>query len=775
MEMGERKSSLCLPNRMMLRRALFLLIVCGIVAFILLGVRLFQLQVLEHERYESAALEQQLRSTVLSARRGTVTDRSGHVLALSATAWSIYLCPSEYRRYEEDGELIASGLSEILNTDAEKIRSLLADTGSWYKTLVRRADQETAEAVRRFKNEHSLHCIKIETDNKRVYPYSSLAAHVIGFVGADNTGLSGVEYSYNTLLTGRDGSVKRLKNSAGSDMLFTSWEQVKEAQSGAELKLTLDVTLQYYLEKQLRQAVADYSIGNGAAAIAMNPKTGAILAMASLGSFDLNHYSLVPEEIAELAAQCESSEAAQSLLDEARQRQWRNKAVSDTYEPGSTFKILTLAMALEEGLVSENSSFYCGGSMNVPGRGKPLKCWKTAGHGSQTLTQAGQHSCNVAFATIGLRLGEETFYRYCEAFGFFEGSEDENLPLSGKTGIALPGESGSIWWSRKVFCNPDNLSQLAAASFGQTFNITPIQLCMAVSACCNGGYLLEPRLVESITYADGTEEKVEPKILRQVISEETSRKLNAILEQVVSDKKEGTGKNASVAGYRIAGKTGTSEKVAQNVVTGEKEYIVSFIGYAPANDPEILVLVLLDAPSADSGIYISGGQMAAPVVGAFLSEALPVLGISPSYSEEESAALDRDVPQLVGMGAAEAEAALRSAGLSVRFIGGGERVTAQLPAAGCTIAGESTVLVYLDSTPAPASARVPELSGLSYREAREALSQLGLFVSAENTSLAGEDSVKIRSQSLSPGSFLSYGGVIRVTLADGDEGSLGKY
>ena len=772
MEKGDRGSAPRLPDRMMLRRALFLLSVCGIVAFLIIALRLFRLQVREHESYESAALEQQMRTTTLNADRGTITDRNGKVLALSTSAWSIYLCPAELKRYGEDKELIAAGLSEILNVDAEKLRKLCEDQSSWYKTVLRRADYETTEKVRAFKNEHSLRSVKIESDNKRIYPYSSLASHVIGFVGADNTGLSGVEYSYNSLLTGTNGSVSRLKNSAGSDMLFTSWEKRSEPRDGAELQLSLDVTLQYYLEKQLKQAVEDYAIQNGAAAIAVDPQTGGILAMASLGNFDLNNYASVPDEITELAA---GQENADALLNEARQRQWRNKAVSDTYEPGSTFKILTLAMALEEGIVSENSSFYCGGSMNVLGRGKPLKCWKTAGHGSQTLTQAAQHSCNVAFATIGLRLGEETFYRYCEAFGFFKGSEDENARLSGKTGIALPGESGSIWWSRRVFCNSENLSQLAAASFGQTFNITPIQLCMAVSACCNGGYLMEPRLVESITYADGTVETVEPKVLRQVISESTSKKLNAILEQVVSDKKEGTGKNASVAGYRICGKTGTSEKVAQNVVTGEKEYIVSFIGYAPADDPQILVLVLLDAPSPDSGIYISGGQMAAPVVGAFLSEALPYMGIVPSYSAEEQAGLDREVPDLKGLDVAAAAKVLQEAGLGYKASGEGGIITAQLPAAGTTIAKGSSVLLYLDTSPDERTARVPELSGLSYREARETLAAQGLFVSSENTSLAQEDSVTVRSQSLRSGSPLPWGGVVRVTLADEDEGSLGKY
>lgn len=301
--------------------------------------------------------------------------------------------------------------------------------------------------------------------------------------------------------------------------------------------------------------------------------------------------------------------------------------------------------------------------MTVQGRGKPLKCWKTIGHGPQTLTQAAQHSCNVAFATLGLRIGEETFYRYCESFGFFRASENPDASLTGKTGISLPGESGSIWWPRSVFCNSENFSQLAAASFGQTFNITPLQLITAVSACCNGGYLMKPYIVDSVT--DGTGaliSKTEPEVLRQVISEKTSAQVNAVLEQVVCDTKQGTGKNAYVAGYHIAGKTGTSEKVAQDAAGGKKEYIVSFIGYAPADDPQVVCLVLMDTPSNESGIYISGGQMAAPVVGRILGEVLPYLGVQPQYSEAEEKYIDRAVPPLTGKTPEEAVKLLREAG-----------------------------------------------------------------------------------------------------------------
>lgn len=651
----------------------------AIAAFAVLMLQLFRLQILRHDELESAALQQQLRRTAIPASRGTIYDREGRVLAMSATTYTVYVSPAEISINGEDAERIASGLSEILGIDREKILAMTADRRSWYKTVKRQIEEAEADAVRAFKNEYDLQGVKLEPDTKRYYPYASLASHVIGFVGADNTGLSGLEFTQNELLTGTAGSILRLKNSAGTDMILTSYEDYVDAQDGLNLHLTIDTTVQYYLEKQLSQAVQDFDIQNGAAGIIMDPNTGAILAMASLGNFDLNNYQRVSADIqSEIDSTADPDTAAQMLKD-AQLAQWRNKAISDTYEPGSTFKIITLAIALEEGAATPSDSFYCGGSMTVQGRGKPLKCWKTIGHGPQTLTQAAQHSCNVAFATLGLRIGEETFYRYCESFGFFRASENPDASLTGKTGISLPGESGSIWWPRSVFCNSENFSQLAAASFGQTFNITPLQLITAVSACCNGGYLMKPYIVDSVT--DGTGaliSKTEPEVLRQVISEKTSAQVNAVLEQVVCDTKQGTGKNAYVAGYHIAGKTGTSEKVAQDAAGGKKEYIVSFIGYAPADDPQVVCLVLMDTPSNESGIYISGGQMAAPVVGRILGEVLPYLGVQPQYSEAEEKYIDRAVPPLTGKTPEEAVKLLREAGLAA-----GSKEPATLSPASC--------------------------------------------------------------------------------------------
>lgn len=763
------------PNRMMLRRTLFLLSVCGIAAFLVLGARLYQIQIVQHDEYEAAAIAQQVRETTVSAARGTIYDRNGVVLAMSAGVDTVYISPAEIERYDEDKEAIARGLSEILGVDYETILKKAGNTNSWYEVVARKVEEDVAEQVRQFKSDGGYVGIKIESDTKRYYPNGSMAAHVIGFVGLDNTGLGGIESRYDSVLSGESGYVMRSTTAAGTDMLYSSYEDYVDARDGDSISLTIDAVIQNYVEKHLAQAVEDYDIQNGAAAICMEVDTGAILSMVSLGNFDLNDYQTISAEAeAEISSIAQSEDEYNELYALAQQQQWRNKAISDTYEPGSTFKIITLAMALEEGVVSENSSFYCGGSMNVLGRGTPLKCWKHGGHGSQTLTQAVQHSCNVAFVNIGQLVGEEKFYEYAEGFGFIERTADTSQQLTAKTGIDLGGESGSIWWSEDVFCNPENLSQLAAASFGQTFNITPIQLITAVSACVNGGNLMKPYLVQSISDSEGSLiSQTEPELVRKVISEDTSAAVCRILEQVVGDQVEGTGHNAYVAGYRIGGKTGTSTKTTKEI-SGEKEYIVSFIGFAPADDPEIAILVLLDDPSSESGIYISGGQMAAPVVGKMMADILPYLGVEPEYSDSELAAADRAVPDVSGMSLTEARSALTEAGLNCRVIGEGDTVTDQLPRAGAVIASGSEVLLYAGQSPSPVEETMPDLRGLSYEAAIEKLRGLGLYVTAGN-GVTDAQSELISGQSIAPGESVEHGTVIEVTLYKNESSMLGIY
>ena len=759
------------PNRQMLRRALLLMAVCGVAAFGLLLARLSKIQLIDHGFYEQRAIEQQLREAPTAPERGTIYDSRGRVLAVSASVDNVYLSPAEIQQYGEDRELIARELSRILDLDYEDVLDKTGQTGSWYVTVARKVERETADEVRAFKNQYGIRGVRLETDTKRYYPNASLACHLIGFVGVDNTGLEGIEARYDSALTGTAGRTVRATNAYGTELLFSGFEDYRPGENGCDVVTTLDAAVQYFIEKHLQQAVADYDIQNGAGAICMDVNTGAILAMVSLDGYDLNHFLDVSEEARAFIESAETEAEAQERLDAARARQWRNKALSDTYEPGSTFKIITLSMALEEGVVDLSSSFYCGGSVTVKGRTSPIRCWKSGGHGSQNLTQAVQHSCNAAFVNIGLRVGAKRFYDYCEAFGFLERKDDPDANLTALTGIDLAGESGSIWWSENVFCSERNQSQLAAASFGQTFTITPLQLITAVSACVNGGRLMQPYVVSKLVEPDGTvayEHK--PQVKRQVISPETSAKVRSILEQVVGDPKDGTGRNAAVAGYRIGGKTGTSEKVSLEAQTGTKEYIVSFIGFAPANDPRIALLVFLDTPSDKSGIYISGGQMAAPVVGNMLADILPYLDVEPETEENQSSVM----PGLEGLELTEAAARLNQAGLRMRTIGQGDTVTAQLPREGRRVAADSQVILYLDASPSEDSQPMPNLNGLGYAEARDLLSSRGLFL--RTLSPVEEDTPQvIGCQSVPAGTLLRPGEVITVTLICTDDSILGRY
>lgn len=767
------------PNSMMLRRTLFLAIVCGILAFAVLGLRLMKLQLIDHDFYEEMAIEGQLRDTKVTAERGKIYDRNMKILAMSASVYNVYISPAEINKYdidEEKGithEFIAESLAETLDVDASMILSKMEKSKSWYQTVALQVEPEVSDAVRELKNEYDLVGVRLEDTSKRYYPYSSLAAQLIGFVGTDDGGLAGLEFHYNEILTGTSGRKVRLTTAVGTETLLENYEYYYDSKEGDSLVISMDSAIQYYLEKHLEQAVQDYHVQNGAAAIAMNVDTGAVMGMVSLGNFDLNNYQIVSEEVqAEIDAE-EDKEKKAELLSGAQQLQWRNKAISDTYEPGSTFKIITLAIALNEGIVSPDDHFYCGGSIDVPGRTSPVKCWKTQGHGDQTLLQALQHSCNVAFTKIGLQIGEETFFKYCEGFGLFESSEDKDAYLSAKTSIDLPGEARSIWWPYNVFCNPDNQSQLAAASFGQTFNITPLQLITAVSACCNGGYLMQPHSTEAALDAEGNLiSATEPTVIRQVISEQTSELVCSMLEQVVGDLKEGTGRNAYVAGYRIGGKTGTSTKTTKEVTLGQKEYVVSFIGVAPMDDPKIAVLILLDNPSNSSGIYISGGQMAAPVVGKMFADILPYMGYEPVYSEEEERTVDHSVPNIGGMTISEAQSALRDAGFTYRIIGTGETVTNQLPTANSVIAAESQVIIYCGADPSEDMAIMPDVTGTTYSIARQQLGGKALFIRAAGGAIT-DPSLIVTQQSVKAGTPIDCGTVIEVTVSD--LSNLGRY
>lgn len=397
------------PGRQMLQRVLALSGICGLLFLVLLLVRLWQLQIVQHEELEGRAIAQQLREAPTTAARGSIFDCKGRPLAVSASVDNVYLSPAEIDQYGENRELIADSLAGILGLDRAEVLDKSRTSGAWYVTVARKVEREQAEAVRRFIAEYDIHGVHLETDTKRYYPNSSLACHVIGFVGTDNTGLEGIEARYDEALSGTAGRTRRATNAYGTELIYTAFEDYIPGEDGCDLEVTIDSAIQFYIEKQLRQAVADYDIQNGAGAICMDVNTGAVLAMASLDGYDLNNYLAVSPEAQAVVDAAATKEEAQELLQRAQMRQWRNKALSDTYEPGSTFKIITLSMALEEGAVHMDDSFYCAGSVSVVGRGTPIRCWKDGGHGSQTLTQAVQHSCNAAFVNIGQRVGAKTF------------------------------------------------------------------------------------------------------------------------------------------------------------------------------------------------------------------------------------------------------------------------------------------------------------------------------------------------------------------------------
>ncbi|MBO4330889.1 MAG: PASTA domain-containing protein [Oscillospiraceae bacterium] len=747
------KDRLKRPDGMLIRRTLVLMTVCGIVAFIVLIGRLYRIMIVEHETYESKAVEQQMRETTVTASRGTIYDTNMKIIAQSATVDTIFISPAEMIQYEENKYDIAAALSEILGVDYDGIMKKWEDVGSWYKTVAVKVEPELAEQVRKYKNDNNIRSLYIVEDSKRYYPYGSLASQIIGFVGTDNYGLEGLEAEYNSYLQGENGRIVRATTSGGTDMLYTGYEDYLDATDGRSIVTTIDTTVEYYLEKHLAQAIEDYEIRDGAMGIVMDVNTGAVLGMCSLPNYDLNDFLTLNEDYrARLDAEELSGEEYDARFAELQRMQWRNRILSDTYEPGSTFKIITLASALEEGAITLNDTFYCGGSLEVPGRDLPLHCWKLSGHKEQTLAEAAQHSCNVAFTNIGIKLGAKRFYDYIEAFGFFE-----------RTGLNNAAESAGIWWPRKVFEDPYNYSQLAAASFGQTFNITPIQMVTAVSCVANGGYLMQPYMVRQVLAPDGTVEKdFEPTVVRQVISEKTSADVCRILESVVSAP-DGTGKNAFVAGYRVGGKTGTSEKVGQ----ASEDYMVSFVGIAPADDPKVAVLVILDNPSKDSGIYISGGVMAAPVVGNILADVLPYLGV-----EAESGGDGRHsnvlMPNVKGLSVAEASALLAERGFEIKTVGSGDLVTDQAPVSNIKLSYGSTVVLYAGEDKPEGTVEVPNMVGKTYKAAKAYFEAFGMFIRSTGAAPSESNTIIVQRQSAEPGSKVKYGTVIEVSIIDND-------
>ena len=649
----------------------------GALAFGPVAWRLYDLMIEHYDYYAGLALRNQSRTTSVSPRRGEIYDRNMDLLATSVSVEHIYLNPRELKQSGADIKKIAEDLAPMLDREASWIAEQAGKTSRRYMQIGWSVDEDTAGKVRSYINENGISGIHLEPATKRVYPNETLAAQVIGFTNASGDGSEGVEAAYNSFLTGEAGRVITSKGNNEIDMPY-SYEKYLESLGGADVILTIDATVQRCLENRMEEAIAKFDVQNGAFGIVMNVNTGEILAMATLGSYDPNNYLEIydPEVAAEIA---ESGDG--EALAAARLKQWRNRCISDGYEPGSTFKVLTMAAALDSGAITLNTSFHCSGAEQIPGRSQLLHCWRSAGHGAQKTANALQNSCNLAFAHIALKMGGDTFYKYIENFGILE-----------KTGIDLAGESKGVFFDRDIVTNTDKwgTASLTSGSFGQTFKITPLQLVRAISSVVNGGNLMEPYIVSQIVDGDGTVLlSQEPTVVRKTISEETSRTMCAMMESVVT---EGTAKNAQVAGYSIGGKTGTSEKIDVFDENGQRvlDKIVSFVGVAPMGNPEYIVLVALDTPSRETGIYISGGVMAAPTVGAVLSDILPYLGV-PKSAEEGYAVLD----DLTGLSPEEARAILNEKKLEALYAGEGGTVVSQIPQAGQQVPEGSRILLYL--------------------------------------------------------------------------------
>lgn len=722
-------------NRIIQSRTLLLMGVFGVLTFVLLFTKLYHWQITEHDDLQSVAVRQQTLRTTVEASRGTIYDRNGTILAMSASAETIFISPKEILENEQDQELIADGLAEILGLDAEDILKKMEKTTSQYEELKKKADDELADKVREFINENDLKGIFLRPTSKRSYPKGTLASQVIGFTN-DLGGAMGLEATYDDVLTGESGMVVTARDRDGRAVLY-QYDQYFDAENGCDLQTTLDTTIQYYLEKGVQELEARFGTGKGATGIVMDVNTGAVLAMASLPTYDLNSPSTIYNDF--LTAGMTEEQIIENATD-LRNRQWRSKAINDTYEPGSTFKTLTLAMALEENVVDLNTGFYCGGNTTI--EGQKIWCSKRTGHGQQDLSTAFANSCNPAFINIGLRIGNAKFYQYMKDFGLTE-----------KTGIDTTGEASG-------FVNKEieySTLALACYAFGQNFNVTPIALLAAQCACVNGGYLYTPYLVEQITDQDGNVvSKHDPTPIRQVVSEETSALVREIMENEVTS---GTGKNGQVAGYRIGGKTGTADKVGGNV-------IVSFVCFAPADDPQVMMLLTLDEPNKWTGTYVSGGNMVAPIASSVMSEILPYLGIEPSYTAEELVGADKTVPNVIGLGKDAAVEKLAVSGFTCRTVGDGDAVTDQTPVGGAIVPNSAEIILYLGAEKSTEKCIVPNVVGDSAATANQKIVNAGLIMGVSGATNASSSTVRAISQSVDPGTEVEAGTVVRVQFSD---------
>lgn len=735
-----------------LRRASILWIV-ALAAFGYLLVRILILQTGGYETYQNKVLSQLTTESVVTAERGRIYDTNGTVLATNVTTYRVFISPRTIQEYsKEDGvkydELIAKGLSELLDTTYDEVLRQTTYTKYLDRTISRQVDEATAAAVETFIDENLLNnMVFLQAGSKRYYPHGTLASHVLGFTTSDGRGAYGLELQYDSLLAGSNGRYITARDSHGNEMPY-EYQSYIRASDGHSIVTTLDVYIQSVLEEQLATAYIESGGQNRACGIVVDVETAGILGMATYPSFDLNDpRSLNADSLKALLSSgyAEGSSEYQELKQELQLTTWANKAITEAYIPGSTFKIVTASMAYEEGLVSASESFYCPGYYKVGGR--TIHCHKTTGHGSLTFAEGIQQSCNPILMMMGLRIGQTNFYSYFRSFGYLE-----------KTGIDLPGEGVSIFYQPDSFKEID----LATSSFGQNFKITPIQQIMAVTTVASGGYLMTPHLLKEELDADGNVIKsYETDVRRQVISAQTAETLAKILEEGVAG--NGGAKNAYVAGYRVAAKTGTSEKIDKKNETGEEYYVCSCVGFAPADDPKIAVLILVDEPT--QGV-LYGSYVAAPYLAKVMEAALPYLGVEAVYTDKELANMARTVPDVAywSVNAAKSYAAER--GFTVEVVGDGSVVYGQSPAAGVKVeASRAKLILYTERRAERETVIVPDLTDLTAVAANATLAncRLNIRIQGTNNYLSGTGAVAI-AQDIAPGTEVEVGTVITVTF-----------
>ena len=750
-------------NGVMLRTTITM-ILCGVLIFIPLFVQLFRLMIPQHDENVSRAIRNQTRMTSVPADRGTIYDRNMKVLASSTAVETVFIDPLEIQNSEQNLDLIANGLAQILDVDPNMIREKAAKVGRRYEVIAAKQEWDVAEQVRTFITDNELRGIHLEPDSKRHYATPATAAQVIGFTNAENKGAEGLEAYYDKTLQGTPGAVITIKGNYETEMP-DSTEKLYEAQDGSSLVLTIDEQVQRVLQKNLQAAIEKYSIQHGGFAIMMDVNTGEILGMAIEGSYDPNNYLEITdlhdlEELDEISKAMDEvepdSDEYKALIDQYnkavaadRLRMWRNRCVSDGYEPGSTFKTITLAGALDSGAVDLNTTFYCAGEKNYPGREATLHCWKPEGHHAENTAQALQNSCNIAFADIGLKMGGETLYNYVDAFGLLE-----------KTGIDMQGEALGVFHPKDEFVKN---AQLTTIAFGQSVKPTPIQMVRAIAAVVNGGYLLKPYVVSEVLDGNGNVvQKNSRTVIRQVISNETSELMCNLIESVVT---EGTGGNAKLTGYRVGGKTGSSEKLDVYDENGNQtdDLIVSFVGIVPMDSPKYICLVALDTPKKGTGFHVSGGVMAAPVVRDIFADTLLYLGLQPDYTDVDMRTVNVQMPDVRDLTENEASEKLAAESLTYLKVGTGETVTGTIPAQGEMLPGNSKVILYMGEPVPTDKVTVPDLSNLTLAQANAVLTNSGLYVQTKGSSLYY---AVITDQDYEPGTEVPRGTTVTVELTD---------